>query len=107
MATWCAKRGLREGGQITMNARGGTPHVVAAIVTASLVAAACSSDSFDTAGASGTSTTRASSTTSASSTTARSTPPSHRASFAPAPCPNPIVVGVPQLDLGPEFECGY
>ena len=90
-----------------MNARGGTRLVVAAIVTASLVAAASSSDKFYTAAASGTSTTRASSMTSASSTTARSTPPSHRASFAPAPCPNPIVAGVPRLDLGPEFECGY
>jgi pimeloyl-ACP methyl ester carboxylesterase len=28
-------------------------------------------------------------------------------SFAVAPCPNPIVPGLPQFDLGPEFECGY
>ena len=30
-----------------------------------------------------------------------------RASYAPAPCPNPILVGSPQFDLGAEFECGY
>jgi hypothetical protein len=29
------------------------------------------------------------------------------ATYAPAPCPNPIVEGIPQLDLGPEVECGY
>ncbi len=27
------------------------------------------------------------------------------ASYAPAPCPNPVYPGTP--DLGPEFECGY
>jgi pimeloyl-ACP methyl ester carboxylesterase len=30
-----------------------------------------------------------------------------RASYAPAPCPNPILVGSPQFDLGADFECGY
>jgi pimeloyl-ACP methyl ester carboxylesterase len=29
------------------------------------------------------------------------------AEFAEAPCPTPNVPGVPQLDLGPEFRCGY
>src|SRR5262249_26505729 len=29
------------------------------------------------------------------------------ASYAAAPCPNPIVKGIPQLDLGPEIQCGY
>lgn len=28
-------------------------------------------------------------------------------SYTPASCPNPIVEGAPQYDLGPEFECGY
>lgn len=28
-------------------------------------------------------------------------------SYRPAPCPNPIVGGEPQYDLGPGFECGY
>jgi len=28
-------------------------------------------------------------------------------SYAAAPCPNPIVEGTPELDLGPGFECGY
>src|SRR5205823_14709481 len=26
------------------------------------------------------------------------------ASYAPAPCPNPIIEGLPQYDLGPEFQ---
>ena len=30
-----------------------------------------------------------------------------RAAFEPAACPNPIVQGAPQYDLGPGFECGY
>jgi hypothetical protein len=29
------------------------------------------------------------------------------AEFAEAPCPTPNVPGVPQLELGPEFRCGY
>ena len=29
------------------------------------------------------------------------------ATFAAAPCPSPNVPGVPQLELGPEFHCGY
>jgi pimeloyl-ACP methyl ester carboxylesterase len=29
------------------------------------------------------------------------------ASFARAPCPVPNVSGIPQLDLGPDFSCGY
>jgi hypothetical protein len=29
------------------------------------------------------------------------------ATFAPAPCPMPNVSGIPQLDLGPDFSCGY
>jgi pimeloyl-ACP methyl ester carboxylesterase len=29
------------------------------------------------------------------------------ATFAPGPCPTPNVPGVPQLDLGPDFSCGY
>lgn len=33
-------------------------------------------------------------------------PDTYTASFAPAPCPSPNLEGVPQLDLGPEFECG-
>jgi pimeloyl-ACP methyl ester carboxylesterase len=32
---------------------------------------------------------------------------SEGASYEAAPCPNPIVEGVPQIDLGPDFECGY
>ena len=30
-----------------------------------------------------------------------------RASYASAPCPHPNVPGVPQLDLGADFSCGY
>lgn len=29
------------------------------------------------------------------------------ASYAKAPCPNPIYTGLPQLDFGPGVECGY
>jgi TAP-like protein len=29
------------------------------------------------------------------------------ATYAAAPCPSPNVPGVPQLELGPEFSCGY
>lgn len=29
------------------------------------------------------------------------------ASYESTPCPNPIVAGVPAIDLGPDFECGY
>jgi hypothetical protein len=29
------------------------------------------------------------------------------ASYHPAPCPNPIVAGEPQYDLGQGFDCGY
>jgi pimeloyl-ACP methyl ester carboxylesterase len=38
------------------------------------------------------------------------TPPRPRppaATYAKAPCPNPIYTGLPQLDLGPGVECGY
>ena len=62
---------------------------VLAVVT-SLVAVACGSDEPDSAA------------TSPPSTGAAGT-----ASYETAPCPNPIVPGVPQIDLGPEFECGY
>jgi pimeloyl-ACP methyl ester carboxylesterase len=31
----------------------------------------------------------------------------HDATFRYARCPNPIVPGVPQLNLGPNFRCGY
>ena len=27
--------------------------------------------------------------------------------YEAGPCPNPIVEGVPQIDLGPDFECGF
>ena len=27
--------------------------------------------------------------------------------YLPAACPNPIMAGLPQLDLGADFECGY
>lgn len=30
-----------------------------------------------------------------------------RASYAPAPCPTPMYEGYAQLDLGPDFACGY
>jgi pimeloyl-ACP methyl ester carboxylesterase len=33
--------------------------------------------------------------------------PSGSSLYEPRPCPNPIVEGVPQIDLGPNFECGY
>jgi pimeloyl-ACP methyl ester carboxylesterase len=36
---------------------------------------------------------------------ARSTPTAP--TYEPAPCPNPIVAGAPQFDLGVGFECGY
>jgi pimeloyl-ACP methyl ester carboxylesterase len=43
-----------------------------------------------------------------SSTTSVPPRPALRAaSYAKAPCPNPIYTGVPQLDLGPNVECGY
>ena len=29
------------------------------------------------------------------------------ASFESAPCPSPVVAGLPEADLGPEFSCGY
>src|SRR5689334_13564585 len=29
------------------------------------------------------------------------------ASFASAPCPSPVVAGMPEADLGPQFSCGY
>jgi pimeloyl-ACP methyl ester carboxylesterase len=29
------------------------------------------------------------------------------ASFEWAPCPSPVVAGLPEADLGPEFSCGY
>jgi pimeloyl-ACP methyl ester carboxylesterase len=44
-------------------------------------------------------------TSSATSVAPRPAPPA--ASYAKAPCPNPIYTGVPQLDLGPGVECGY
>jgi pimeloyl-ACP methyl ester carboxylesterase len=34
-------------------------------------------------------------------------PAAPAASYAKAPCPNPIYTGLPQLDLGPGVECGY
>ncbi len=33
--------------------------------------------------------------------------PGPAASYAQAPCPNPIYPGAPQVDLGPNVECGY
>ena len=27
--------------------------------------------------------------------------------YEPAPCPNPIVTGAPEFDLGAGFDCGY
>ncbi|HEY6648312.1 MAG TPA: hypothetical protein VI217_14605, partial [Mycobacterium sp.] len=44
-------------------------------------------------------------TSSATSVAPRPAPPA--ASYAKAQCPNPIYTGVPQLDLGPDVECGY
>jgi len=40
---------------------------------------------------------------------ATTAPPASRsiATFTPAPCPTPNVAGIPQLDLGPGFSCGY
>ena len=29
------------------------------------------------------------------------------ASFESAACPSPVVAGIPELELGPEFSCGY
>ena len=29
------------------------------------------------------------------------------ASFESAPCPSPVIAGIPELELGPEFSCGY
>ena len=29
------------------------------------------------------------------------------ASFESTPCPSPVVAGIPELELGPEFSCGY
>jgi pimeloyl-ACP methyl ester carboxylesterase len=34
-------------------------------------------------------------------------PAAPAASYAKAPCPNPMYTGLPQLDLGPGVECGY
>jgi hypothetical protein len=41
--------------------------------------------------------------------TATAAPPVTRsiATFAAASCPRPNVAGIPQLELGPEFSCGY
>jgi pimeloyl-ACP methyl ester carboxylesterase len=38
---------------------------------------------------------------------AASAAPAATVTYTEAPCPSPNVPGVPQLDLGPEFRCGY
>ncbi len=96
---------------------------VVAVATA-LGAAACANDSADTAPATTAATTdvstAAAATTSASASTSATPtsggPPTTTSpttelpgepGYETAPCPNPIVAGVPQIDLGPDFECGY
>jgi pimeloyl-ACP methyl ester carboxylesterase len=55
------------------------------------------------AGACGSGAQRSSPTSSATTPAARAP----AATYAKAPCPNPIYTGEPQLDLGPDVECGY
>ena len=97
-------------------------------VATSVSAVACSSDKPDTSATTGPAAATTATPTTADPTTTSSSPPTTEqpttsaptastrppstgppgeASYARAPCPNPIVQGAPQIDLGPEFECGY
>ena len=68
------------------------PRAMALLAVVVLAAGACGSD-------------QQLSTPPSSTTTAAARPP--EATYAKAPCPNPIYTGAPQLDLGPGVECGY
>ena len=65
-------------------ARPGRSRVAVAIAAAGLILTACD----EPAGS--------------QSTTTRSA----AASFESTPCPSPLVAGIPELELGPEFRCG-
>jgi pimeloyl-ACP methyl ester carboxylesterase len=75
---------------------------VTLMAAVALVTAGCESSPPDNADATRT---EATGTATTAATTAAEAPDG--ASYKAASCPNPIVEGVPQIDLGPEFECGY
>src|SRR5919112_6091912 len=72
--------------------------VVALMAAVTLALAGCESSPPGNADATRTETTGATTT---------AVEASDGASYNAASCPNPIVEGVPQIDLGPDFECGY
>ena len=72
--------------------------IVTLMATVALATAGCEVSGSGSADATQTGTTSAASTAAGAS---------DGASYAAGPCPNPIVEGVPQIDLGPDFECGY
>ncbi len=89
------------------------PMVGAVLTFGALVAAACSSDDSDGAATTAPAATSAG-TTEVPATSAEATQPSPTSgasttapSYETAPCPSPNYPGAPQLDLGPEFECGF